>query len=350
MTNQFPAVTILAWIVSHWRLKLLALVLAIGLLATAAFSQNPPQYTTIAEKVEYVFPPQSNLAVIKPKTSVDVQVFGLRSAIQDYISSPAGVSVDLSGAKPGPNQHFYAHPKNAPAGLSFRSTRIPLTLDIERLRSEVLTVDVRAKAATGVEVTQKIATCGNDAQSCQVTVTGPPSLLQGLQAVVNYPVSVTSTSTIRLLNQKVVFEQNGKPIDLSQYSSQPSPSWNPSSVAVRIDAVGGSQTKQVPISYTLTGTPSCGYVVNRVDMSPAQMVTIQGAIDDVSSISQIALSPVDITGLAGSRSFTRSLPTGNGVTPQFTSVTVTVTTQQAFSCASASPKPSSAPTTSPGGG
>lgn len=349
MTNQFPAVNLLAWIVSHWRLKLLALVLAIGLLATAAFSQNPPQYTTIAEKVEYVFPTNSNLAVVRPKTSVDVQVFGLRSAIQDYISSPAGVSVDLTGAKPGPDQHFYARPKNAPAGLSFRSTQIPLTLDIEPLKNEVLPVDVRVKAATGVVVTDKIAYCGNEAQSCEVSVTGPPSLLQGLQAFVNYTVPLTSEGTIRAVNQTVAFEQNGKPIDLTQFSSQPSPSWNPSSVAVKIDTAGGKQTKQVPISYTLTGTPSCGYVVNRVDLSPAQMVTIQGSINDVSSITQIALSPVDITGLAGSKSVTRTISTGNGVTSQFSTVTVTVTTQQAFTCASPSPKTSSAPA-SPSGG
>ncbi|MBO0684728.1 MAG: hypothetical protein J2P45_16360 [Candidatus Dormibacteraeota bacterium] len=347
MTNQFPAVNLLAWIVSHWRLKLLALVLAIGLLATAAFSQNPPQYTTIAEKVEYVFPTNSNLVVISPKTSVDVQVFGLRSAIQDYISSPAGVSVDLTGAKPGADQHFYAHPKNAPAGLSFRSTQIPVTLNIEPLNSKVLPVEVRVTAATGVEVTDKLATCGNEAQSCEVQVTGPTSLLQGLRAFVNY--SVTSAGNISAPNQKVVFEQNGKPIDLSQFSSVPSPSWNPSTVAVSINTTGGSQTKQVPISYTLTGTPSCGYSVSRVDLAPAQMVTIQGPINDVSSVSQIALSPVDITGLAGTRNFTRSLSTGsNAVKAQFTTVSVTVTTQQVFSCASTSPR-SPAPVTPSGG-
>jgi YbbR domain-containing protein len=338
-------VNLLAWVVSHWRLKLLALLLAIGLLTAVAFSENPPEYITVAEKVEYQFPENSGLVLIDPVTTVDVQVFGLRNAIQRYGSAPAGVSVNLAGTHPGAKQVFYARPKNVPPGLSFRSSEIPVTLAIEEQKSVVLPVEVRTSSASGVDVTDKIATCGNEAESCQVTVTGPPSLLQDLKAYVNYNASITSAGTLRTPNQAVLFERNGKQVDLSQFHSEPSPSWTPSTVTVKIDTAGGTQTKQVPITYSLIGTQSCGYEVSRVDLTPNQMVTVQGPVDEVSKVTSVSIGSIDITGLAGSRSFSKSFSTGGSqVTAEFNSVTVTVTTQQAFSCTT--PKPAASPTPS----
>jgi YbbR domain-containing protein len=341
-------VNLLAWVVSHWRLKLLALLLAIGLLTAVAFSENPPEYVTVAEKVEYQFPHDSGLVLINPMTTVDVQVFGLRDAIKRYGSTPAGVSVNLAGAHPGNNQVFYARPKNVPPGLSFRSSQIPITLTIEEQKSLVLPVAVHTSAASGVDVTDKIATCGNEAESCQVTVTGPPSLLKGLKAFVDYNASITSAGTLRTPNQAVLFERDGKRVDFSLFHSEPSPSWTTSTVTVKIDTRGGTQSKQVPITYSLIGTQACGYEVSRVDLSPSQMVTVQGPVDQVSKVTSVSIGSIDITGLAGSRSYSKSFsPGGSQVTAEFNSVTATVTTQQAFSCTTPRPTASPTPSASP---
>jgi hypothetical protein len=348
-------VNLLARVASHWRLKVLALLLAIGLLGAVAFSDNPPEYVTVPEKVEYVFPPDNpnaNLVLIGPETSADVQVFGLKAAIDQYRSNAAGVSVDLTNAHPGNGQTFIGHPKSPPSGLSFRSTDIPIKLSIEVLKSEELTVDVKTPTASGVDVTTKIATCGNDAVACQVSVTGPPSLLDGLSAYVNYNASITSAGTLRTPSQKVLFERHGKPIDLAQFRSQPSPSWAPPAVTVKIDTQGGTQTKQVPITYSITGTQACGYMVTRVDVStatgsPTQMVAIHGPVDAVAKVTALAVTnPIDITGLSNTKSFARTFSTGNSqVTADFYAVTVTVNMQQQFSCSA--PKPTTSPAPSP---
>jgi YbbR domain-containing protein len=337
---------LVAWIVLHWRLKLLALVLAVGLLGAVAFSENPPEFVTVSEKVEYVFPPgnpNNGLVLIAPPTSVDVQVFGLRDAVAQYTSSAAGVSVDLTNAHPGNNQVFVGHPKSVPAGLNFRSTNVPITLNIEEQKSEELRLDVRTSTASGVDVANAIAICGNEAVACQVSVTGPPSLLDGLAAYVDYNAKITSAGTLRSPGQKVLFERRGKPIDLSQFHSQPSPSWSPTVVTVKIDTQGGVQSKQVPIDYSVTGSQSCGYMVSRIDVSPNGMVTIQGPVDAVSQINGVAVStPIDITGLSSTKSFARTLSTGNNaVSAAFNAVTITVNMQQQFACAA--PRPSVSP-------
>jgi YbbR domain-containing protein len=343
-------VTLLARVATHWRLKLLALGLAVGLLGAVAFSENPPEYKTVSEKVEYVFPPDNpnaNLVLIGPKTSVDVQVFGLRDAIDQYASNAAGVSVDLTNAHPGNDQTFIGHPKSPPSGLNFRSTDIPIKLSIEVLKSEELTVDVKTPTASGVDVTTKIATCGNDAVACQVLVTGPPSLLDGLAAYVNYNASITSAGTLRTPSQKVLFEHHGKPIDLAQFPSQPSPSWAPPVVTVKIDTQGGTQTKQVPITYSITGTQACGYMITRVDVTPTQMVAIHGPVDAVAKVTAVAVTnPIDITGLSSTKTFARTISTGNSqVTSDSGTITVTVNVQQQFTCSA--PRPSPTPLPSP---
>ena len=51
-------------------------------------------------------------------------------------------------------------------------------------------------------------------------------------------------------------------------------------------------------------------------------------------------APIDITGLTGTKSFSRTLSTGNGaVSPSFDAVTITVDLQQVFACAAPSPTP-----------
>jgi len=343
-------VNLLAGIVSHWRLKLLALLLSVGLLSAVAFSENPPEYVTVAEKVEYVFPAgnsDTNLVLTNPKNTVDVQVFGLRDAIDQYTSNSAGVTVDLTNAHPGTNQIFHGHPKSAPAGLNFRSADIPITLNIEELKSEQLTVQVRTSTSSGVEVTNKLATCGNDAAPCQVSVTGPPSLLDGLSAYVDYNSSITSAGTVRAPGQRVLFERRGKALDMSQFRSQPSPSWSPTVVAVRIDTQGGTERKQVPIAYNIIGTQACGYLVTRVDVTPAQMVSVEGPVDAVGKVSAAAVTtPIDITGLTSSKNFPRNVSTGNSqVTADVSAVTITVNLQQEFACTA--PRPATSPSPTP---
>ena len=97
-----------AWVVAHWRLKLLALLLALGLLGAVAFSQNPIAYVTIHAKVEYRFPTTNTLVLTSYPETVPVRAFGLSSDINQYAQGSAGATVDLTGAHAGASQTFYS--------------------------------------------------------------------------------------------------------------------------------------------------------------------------------------------------------------------------------------------------
>jgi YbbR domain-containing protein len=346
------------WVVANWRLKLLSLLLAMGLLGGVAFSENPPVFGSVPVKVNYNLPQPTDVVLVNPPTIVQVPVAGFRSDVVRYEQTTAGVTVDVSRAKPGHNQVFYAVPRTDIQGLTFRQSAIPVVLNIEPLETRQLDIEVRiTNRASGIEVVpdKTYATCGNANDHCQVSVTGPASVLDTLKAYTQYDVPITTAATGSSPNQEIKFEENGHPVaDLSK-SPQTIPQilWTPPTATVQVTTQGGSQTKSVPISVHMAGSQPCGYQINGVDVQPSQ-VTITGPADAVSKIQFVALDPpVTLSGLASGQSFLRTVALGPGVSADPQQVTVRVSGYQAFNCAAPSPvagvqpAPTASPTPTP---
>ncbi len=348
--------TPLAWIVTNWRLKLLALVLAVGLLGAVAFSENPPEMATVPVKITYQGLP-SNLVLIDPPGSVGVRVVGLQDDVRQYRQSAAGVTIDLSHATVG--DHLYdAQPRVDVQGVTPQDTVIPLHLRIEELRTVMLGVEVRTpKKAPGIAVvpSQTYATCGNANVPCQVTVTGPAELVDGLHAYVNYDVAIQSANVQTSPDQTILFEKGGHPVDLRSWHTIPPPSWTPNVVTVQVATVGGTTTRTVGLTVRPIGVPAGGYAVAGVDVQPGSFVTVTGPIGQVARLGDsIGLDPVDISGITSTQSFTRAVRTGSDqITASPASVRVVVSVVPAFSCAeptpgAAGPRPSPSSTPSAG--
>ncbi len=338
----------MAWIITNWRLKLLSLVLAVGLLGGVAFSQNPPTFDTVTVGINYRgLPP--DLVVVNRPTSIEVPVAGFRGDVQRYRETSAGVTIDLSGARPGV-QTYLARPRLDVAGLTFRQSAIPVTLTIEPLVTKQLDIEVRTrnKAAGIVTIPDKTyATCGNANDRCQASVTGPNSLVTRLRAYVEYDVPITSAATGSSPNQPVRFDEGASPIDLSKVPSYPGILWTPDAVTVLVTTVGGSQTKSVPVNVRVQGVQACGYQLTGADSQPTE-VTVTGPVDAVSKISGVFVEPVVIAGATSTVQVRRTVLTGSAdVTAEPQQVFVTVGITSAFSCAAPTPAPSPTPRPSP---
>jgi YbbR domain-containing protein len=341
------------WIVTNWRLKLLALVLTVGLLGAVAFAENPPTFDNVPVRILYEnLPP--DLVVMNPRLSVDIEVAGLRDAVQRYRASAAGVSVDLSRARAGANQVFTATPKVDVPGVTPSQGSIPLRLTIERLATRQLDIEVRApKTSPGVALIPEktYATCGNSNDRCQVTVSGAASVVSQLKAYVNYDVSITAANRQTSPNEPVQFELNGRHLDLGRdLGTLPAPNWTPEVVTVQVATQGGSLTRTVAITVKPQGSQACGYTITGIDVQPSLFATITGPIDTVSKLSSVSLdAPVVLSGLTATSQFTRSIVTGS---PQVTAdppmVRVVVNVAPAFACAAPGPAAGgSAPTPPP---
>ena len=340
------------WIVTNWRLKLLSLTLAIGLLGGVATAENPPTIGSVPVKVLYDMGPGTDVVVVDPTTTVQVPVAGFRNDVERYEQSTAGVTVDLHGARPGKRQVYQARPRLDVAGLTFRQASIPVTLNIESLVTRQLDIEVRAKnKAAGIAVVadRTYATCGNANDHCQVSVTGPDSVVNSLKAYVDYDVPITTASTGSSPNQPIKFEDASRPIDLNRMPQTiPQIKWTPEVVTVLVTTQGGMQTKSVPVSVRVQGTQPCGYAIAGVDPSPNQ-VTITGPAEAVGKITSAPTEPVSLGGLTTGQRLTRNIVPGPGVTADPPAVTVSVSMYQAFSCAPPAPQPGAtvAPTATP---
>jgi YbbR domain-containing protein len=339
-----------SWIVTNWRLKLLSLVLAVGLLGGVAFSENPPTFDTVTVRVEYHnLPP--GLVVVNRPTSVDVPVAGFRDDVQRYRQTSAGVAIDLSGARPGVNQVYLARPREDVSGLTFRQSAIPVSLTIEPLMTRQLEIEVRTpNRAPGIvtDTDKTYATCGNANDRCQVSVTGPASVVNNLQAYVDYDVQITSAATGSSPNQPIRFDENGHPVDLSKTpQTDPPILWTPDAVTVLVTTEGGTQSKTVPLSVPVLGSQPCGYQITGVDVQPDQ-VTVSGPVDAVSRITAASVSPIVLSGLTATERVQRTVLTGfASVSADPPQVSVGVGVSQAFSCAAPTPTPTPTPRPSP---
>jgi YbbR domain-containing protein len=242
--------------------------------------------------------------------------------------------------------------------VSIQQTEIPVQLDLEPLATKQLPVEVRvtnvnAGYGISVEPDGTYATCGNDAESCQVTVTAPKTLLDGMHAFVRFDFPVQSAGIQRAPSLPVQFEKNGKAVSLA--STQVFPGkivFTPSVVTARVETQGGALSKTVGITVQASGQPACGYKIDAVSVAPNAFATIAGPTASVAKYSSLSLGSVSINGASSNQTFTKQLQTASDVQvvdPKGGAVTVSVNISRAFACGASSPGPSgsAAPSASP---
>ena len=88
----------MSWIANNWRLKLLALGLAVVLVFAVGYSQYPIQTQTVDAKINYNNSPPVGLVVNGPPATTRVTLSGLAA---DLRNATATVDVDLSKLKEG---------------------------------------------------------------------------------------------------------------------------------------------------------------------------------------------------------------------------------------------------------
>jgi len=336
----------MTWLISNWRLKLLALGLALGLLGAVAFSENPLTVRQVQAPLDYDNPP-GGLAIASPPSRVPVNVYGLSQTVNGAADNSAGIRfhIDLGKINTSGKHTLYATPRLLPTGVSWTGDPVPVELDFQKFAStdKPLPIELRTpNVATGYKVLpdKTFVTCGgNSGEHCKgVTVTGPESMLQDLVAYVQIDAQV-NTDSLLLPSQPVKFEQRGHPIDLTKQNFLPTVGWAPSVVDANISAQKSTAGRQVSVKVTVTGRPACGYQVQSLTFSDP-LVTLTGPPDVVAKIDSVTLpNAIDVTNATSTLRITEPVSTDPGITSAPTTVTVTLSIGKAFDCTAPTPSP-----------
>jgi YbbR-like protein len=290
-------------ITDDWRLKLLAVGLAVLMLGAVAFSQNPPTQKLLTNvSIGYTVGP--DIIVINPPTKTNVTVTGLADALTSVNSSSVAASFDLTKTLPGTNVHVNLVIRSLTSSVQVQNPTVPQVLNIDRLIAVTVPVTVRSQRVTpGWQIIKTEARC--PIAPCSVVFKGPSTWESNLAAFADFTDPVQQNS-YDVLTQRVLLVQNGQPLDLTRLT-EPAVSLDPGTVAIHIEAKTGTTSRQVTlIDAPPSHGPPPGYRITNVTVDPVTVV-ISGAPDALARITTITLSQVDLSGVTSAKTYQVSI-------------------------------------------
>jgi YbbR domain-containing protein len=324
-----------SWIIDDWRLKLLALGLAVLMLGAVAFSQNPPSSITMKVGISYSLPP--GLILINPPKLTTVTVQGLADLVSAANFNNTVATADVSkAASTGPSVKVNLVGKSVINGLSVQATPISLNIDTRSVVQLAVIARIPRGAAQGWQITKQEAQCADPPPPCTVTFDGPASWQENLKAYADYPVPVAGSSN-ELPGVPVVWEQNGTPLDLTIYTV-PKVGLSIKTVTIHVEAKSGTTSRQVTlIDAPPSNPPPTCYRVTNITIDPSAIV-ISGPSDAVPNITTITLPAVDLSSHTSDFAFRIAIPPlPAGVTGSAATARVTYSISRNPNCAPPSP-------------
>ena len=326
-------------VTDDWRLKLLAVGLAVLMLGAVAFSQNPPTAGTLAVGLTYTNLP-SNLVLLPPvPNKINVTYTGLSGPISQVTIYNLSAKVDASHATPGAAVKLNVIAASTVNGISVQ-TPAPIVVAIDTLTSKEVPVEVKASAGPGWSITSTVAMCPGSSKPnpCAVHFTGPASWMTNLHAYATFPHTVAA-NTDSYPNQSVQLQNNNGYFDLTTCSKvTPACSLDVSSVTIHVDAVAGSTSSTVALLDAAPSRPPAnGYRVTAITITP-NTVIISGDPVALGKVRSIVLPAVDLSGRTSDATFSVAIPYPDGISGTVANATVKY---------SISANPNASPTPSP---
>ena len=303
-------------VTNGWRLKLLALGLAILMLGAVAFSENPPTTKTL-HGVSLNYAVGDGIVLMNPPAKIDVTVTGPADALATMSDENPRLSAigDALHAKPGAGVKINVNVAPTINGVSV-DKQAPVVVNIDTLAVKELPVQVVAHAAAGWSVTRVIATCpgSSSPNPCAVHFSGPLSWETNLTASVVVPGTI-SVGKLDSLNQPIQLSNSNGALNITSAagSTAPPASLDINAVNIHVEAQAGFTSTTVPLvdSPPSHGPPN-GYRITAVTISPATVV-LTGDIAVLSRITSIVLPAVDLSEATGDVTFQVAIPYRNGV-------------------------------------
>jgi len=295
-------------ITDDWRLKLLAVGLAVLMLGAVAFSQNPPTSKTFQVQLSYDVAP--DLVIINPPTKTSVTVTGLADLIGTMTPDRIQAVVDATKVSPGPYVTLNVVAHSLVANVTAQNPS-PFTANVDRLSVDTLTVQPIDHAGPGWEVTKSEALCPSS--PCVVHFSGPASWEVNLKAFAIYS-SPIENSSYDVPTWPVVLQQGSTTLDQNKFFlTSPPSSLDFTTVSLHIEARTGTTSRSVAlVDSAPIHPPPAGYHVTGVVIAPVTVV-LTGPADKLALVQYLSLPPVDLSSSTANATFSVQIPFPNGM-------------------------------------
>jgi YbbR domain-containing protein len=288
---------VLGILVNNWPLKLAAIGLATLLYGGLVLSQSSATLTGVVPIKPRDQPPNTFLLnTIRPVT--EIRYFS-PSGVQP-IAADFEAWVDLSDVAPGSGS------RSVPVQLRAIDPRVTVlgyqpqvvTVDLDRVARKTVRVEVdRGDLPPNLEVGATTV----DPQ--QVDVIGPASVISRVVAarasVLIQPSGIDVDQDLEL----VAVDDIGDAVAQVRLE--------PSTARVTIPVFSDRQSKTLPISPQITGTPAAGFELAAASATP-RFVTVEGDVDELEALLSVDTAPISVSGFSSSQNIDVPLvlPTG----------------------------------------
>lgn len=298
----------MSWILDDWRLKLLALVLAVLMLAAVAFSQNPPTTKTLPISLQYTQVGQNNsLVILNPPSSVSVTFSGLADVIGAATPNNFSATVDATRATAGTAVKLNV--VVVPTVKVDIQNPAPIVVQVDNLVGVDLPVQVVAHGAPGWSVTSA------SAKPASVHFVGPQSWETRLTASVVIPAQIAATGPTGFLNQQVQLTNSNGALSLIPCASWPCATLDSAAANVSVTAQTGTTSTTVAlVAQNPSQLPPPQYEITGVKVDPTTIV-ITGDPTTLAKIQRIQLPAVNLSTYTSTTTITVQIPFPDNVTP-----------------------------------
>lgn len=286
-------------IVHNWPLKLAAIGMATLLYAGLVLSQSTQSFEGVIPIKQIGQPPDTFMVtVMEPVT--EVRYFSPSGV--SPITSTFLASVDLSDVTPG------AGPVTVPVSVESIDERIEVigfspdvvTVQLDPLERRVVPVEVeRGAIPEGLEVGETTV------EPPEVTVVGPKSVVDRV---------VAARADIVINPEGLDVDQDVLLVPIDQLGNALSPvDVDPRTARVLMPVFTDRQSRSLPVSPVVTGTPAAGFEVATVMVAPTT-VTVEGDADELVELVKADTQPISVSGASDDFSSVVELDLPSGVT------------------------------------
>ena len=278
VTNDFP---------------LKAAALAISILAFVAVAESTQEaqasFTVPVERPPDVPPGYVLRATLG---DVTIKLSGPQAAVTKIAQTDLHPVPDLAQADLGRNEVQYVALRVPLADPAVAAQTDPATVAvrIEKLVSRTLSAQVRFAndPPSGFQPGSPSLSTG------EVRISGPQSLVASVAGVFatlrfgDTPIDVSTSAAA------VPVDAAGTAVEGVQV--------DPPTLQVNVPVLSITNTRTVPVLWSLRGTVATGYWISRITTDPIA-VQVQGTPDKVATVDRIDTAPIDVSGLAANASF-----------------------------------------------
>lgn len=288
---------VLGVLIHNWPLKLAAIGLATLLYGGLVLSQSTATFTGVVPVRPQNQPDETFLlTTLRPVT--EIRYFSASGARP--IASDFEAWVDLSDVTAG------SGPRSVPIQLRAVDPRVrvvgfepqAVTVDLDRIDEKTVSVEVdRGEAPANLELGAVTVA------PSEVRVIGPATVLTRVVAaratVIVQPSGIDVDQDIEL----VAIDSVGDAV--------PQVVLEPPTARITIPVFSARQSKTLPVSPQITGSPAAGFELTTAQVQP-QFITVEGDVDELEPMQSIDTAPISVSGVSSPTTVEvgLALPTG----------------------------------------